>query len=73
MKTFVLIDEFMAVDFLGNEDEVRRLTPFRQYTDGAYRLGVKYLPQGHTDAKVFARMKKLWRDLLEREGVNRDW
>jgi hypothetical protein len=70
---FVIIDEFMAVDFQGKESEVRRITPIRRYSDGHYRLAVKYLPPGQVDAAVYERMRKVWWDLLEREGVGRDW
>jgi len=70
---FVIIDEFMAVDFQGKESEVRRITPIRRYSNGVYRLACKYLPQGQADAAVYERMRKVWWDLLEREGVGRDW
>lgn len=70
---FVIIDEFMAVDFQGKESEVRRITPIRRHSDGTYRLACKYLPPGQVDAAVYERMRKVWWDLLEREGVGRDW
>lgn len=72
MRAGVVIVEFMAVDLLGNEEEVRRILPLRK-SNGVYRLGVRYLPQGRSDPVVFERMRKLWQDLLEREGIGRDW
>lgn len=73
MRAGVVIVEFMAVDLQGNEEEIRRMIPIRKYPDGTYRLGVRYLPQGHSDPVVYERMRKVWQDLLEREGVGRDW